>query len=117
MEKPETQNRRLVPTGLAKPGETRGLTGTVPGLDRQEAAGRVYGPFWNASAPFFQSNPGPMAGYPDLLLTPVRVSVAFGLSFNLDIYPRGWRAVGGKHRHLAGLPGGGGGFQVLSYFN
>jgi len=39
--KPETQNRRLEPMGLAKPGETRGLTGTGPGLGRQASAGRV----------------------------------------------------------------------------
>jgi len=30
--KPETQNRRLEPSGLSKPRETRGLTGTGPGL-------------------------------------------------------------------------------------
>jgi len=29
--KPEMQNRRLEPMGLAKPGDTRGLTGTSPG--------------------------------------------------------------------------------------
>ena len=39
--KPETQNRRLEPTGLAKPGTTRCLTGMGPGLARQESAGRV----------------------------------------------------------------------------
>jgi len=39
--KPKTQNRRLEPTGLAKPGKIGGLTGTGPGLDRQESAGRI----------------------------------------------------------------------------
>jgi len=34
------QNRRLELTGLAKPGEIRGLTGTSPGGDRQVSAGR-----------------------------------------------------------------------------
>ena len=34
--KPERQNRRLEPTGLAKPVETRGLTGMGPGLALQE---------------------------------------------------------------------------------
>jgi len=67
--KPETQNRRLEPTGLAKPGETHGLTGTGPGLACQESAGRVFGRFWNRTDPFLRSKPGPLAGYPDPLLT------------------------------------------------
>jgi len=67
--KPETQNRRLDPTGLAKSGETRGLTGTGPGLTHQESAGRVFGRFWNRTDPFLRSKPGPLAGYPDPLLT------------------------------------------------
>ena len=67
--KPETQNRRLQPKGLAKPGETRGLTGTGPGLARQDSAGRVFGRFWNRTDPFLRSKPGPLAGYPDPLLT------------------------------------------------
>ena len=67
--KPETQNRRLDPTGLAKPGETRGLTGTGPGLARQESAGRGFGWFWNRTDPFLRSKPGPLAGYPDPLVT------------------------------------------------
>jgi len=44
--KPETQNLRLNPTGLAKPGESRGLTGTGAGLAHQESAGRVIGRVW-----------------------------------------------------------------------
>jgi hypothetical protein len=67
--KPKTQNRRLDPTGLAKPGETRGLTGTGPGLTRQDSVGRVFGRFWNRTNPFLRSKPGPLAGYPDPLLT------------------------------------------------
>jgi hypothetical protein len=67
--KPETQNRRLEPTGLAKPDETRGLTGTGPALARQESAGRVFGRFWNRTDPFLRSKPGPLASYPDPLLT------------------------------------------------
>ena len=67
--KPEMQNRRLEPTGLAKPGETCGLTGTGPGLARQESAGRVFGRFWNRTDPFLRSKPSPLAGYPDPLLT------------------------------------------------
>jgi len=67
--KPETQNRRLEPTGLTNPGETRGLAGTGQGLARQESAGRFFGRFWNRTDPFLRSKPGPLAGYPDPLLT------------------------------------------------
>ena len=63
------QNRRLDPTGLATPGETHGLMGTGLDFNRQAAAGRVVGRCWNQTAPFFQSKPGPLAGYPDPLLT------------------------------------------------
>ena len=66
---PETQNRRLEPTGPAKPDKTRGLTGTGPGLARQESVGRVLGRFWNQTDRFLRSKPGPLAGYPDPLLT------------------------------------------------
>jgi hypothetical protein len=55
--------------GLAKPGNTRRLTGTGTGLARQEAPGWVFGRFWNRTEPFFRSKPGPLAGYPDPLLT------------------------------------------------
>jgi hypothetical protein len=67
--KPEMQNRRLEPTGLAKPGETRGLTGPGPGLAHQESAGRDFGLFWNRTDLFLRSKPGPLACYPDPLLT------------------------------------------------
>jgi len=67
--KPETLNRRLEPTGLAKPGETRGLTGTGPGLARQESAGRVFGRFRNRTDPFLRSQPVPLARYRDPSLT------------------------------------------------
>jgi len=67
--KPETQNRKLEPTGLAKPGETRGFTGMRSGLARQESAGHVFGHFWNWTDPFLRSTPGPLAGYQDPLLT------------------------------------------------
>jgi len=63
------QNRRLDPTGLAKPGESHRLTGTGPGLDSQEAAGRVFGRFWNRTKLFFLSKPRPLVGHLDLLLT------------------------------------------------
>jgi len=67
--KPETQNGRLEPTGLAKPGETRGLTGTGAGLARQDSAGWVFGRFWNRTYLFLRSKPGPLAGHLDPLLT------------------------------------------------
>ena len=55
--------------GLAKPGKTSGLTGTGQGLACQDAAGWVSGRFWNRTELFFRSKPGPLAGYPDPLLT------------------------------------------------
>jgi len=67
--RPETQNRRLDPTGLAQPGETCGLRGTGPGLARQESAGRVFGRVWKRTDLFLRSKPGPLVGYPDPLLT------------------------------------------------
>jgi len=67
--KSETQNRRLESTGLAKPSETRVLTGTGPGLGHQESAGLGCGRIWNRTDPFLRSKPGTLAGYPDLLLT------------------------------------------------
>jgi len=54
--------------GLAKPGETRGLTGQGPGLDRQEAKGRVLVRFWIQTELFMRSKPGPLVGYPDPLV-------------------------------------------------
>jgi len=69
METPETQNRRLEPTGQAKPSKTRGLTGTGPGLACQDAAGGVFGQFRNQTERFFLSKPGPLVGFPDPLLT------------------------------------------------
>ena len=47
--------------GVAKPGETRGLTGTGPGLARQESACPVFGRVWNRTYPFLPSKPGPFA--------------------------------------------------------
>jgi hypothetical protein len=87
--KPETQNRRLEPTGLVKPGETRGLTGTGPGLARQESAGRVFGRFWNRTDLFLRSKPGPLACYPDPLLTLyiTHLSELGTVSSNTQLYP------------------------------
>jgi len=67
--KPETQNRRLDPMGVAKAAETRGLTNTGTGLACQEPAGRVIGRVCNRTDPFLRSKPRPLAGYPDPLLT------------------------------------------------
>jgi len=63
------QNRILEATGLAKPGKTRGLMGTGPGLARQDSAGRVSGWFSNRTDLFLGAKPGLLAGYPDPLLT------------------------------------------------
>jgi len=63
------QNRTLEPTGLAKPGTTCGLTGTRPGLARQDSVGRVSGRFLNRTDPSLRAKPGPLAGYPDPLTT------------------------------------------------
>jgi len=42
----------------------------------QEAPGRVFGPVWTRTEPFFRSKPGPLAGYPDPLLTVGPVQMA-----------------------------------------
>jgi len=67
--KPDIQSQRLEPTGSTKPGETRGLRDMVPALDCREAAGRCFGRFWIRTKPFFTPTPGPLAGYPEPLLT------------------------------------------------
>jgi len=54
-------NRRLDLTGLAKPGESHRFTGMGPDVDRQEAAGQVFGRFWNLSDLSFWSKPWPRA--------------------------------------------------------
>jgi hypothetical protein len=47
--------------GLAKPGATRGLKGTGPGLARQEWAGWDCGHVWNQTDQFVLSKPTPVA--------------------------------------------------------
>ena len=66
--KPNTQNWRLAPKGLAKHGETRWLMHTGQGSASQESGGWVIGWVWNWTDPFFWSKPKPLVGYPDLLL-------------------------------------------------
>jgi hypothetical protein len=68
-EKLEMHNRRLDPKGLAKPGKTPGLTGTGPGLARPDSVCRVSDQLLNRTDPFLLAKPGPLAGYPDPLLT------------------------------------------------
>jgi len=63
------QNPRLEPTGRAKPGETRKLTGVGPDLARHEAAGLVFCRVLNTTDPCLWYKPGLWAGYPDPLLT------------------------------------------------
>jgi hypothetical protein len=67
--KPEMLNRSLEPTGVAKPGETRMLTVTGLGLAHQQSAYRVFGRVWNGTDGYLQSEPGLLAGHPNLLLT------------------------------------------------
>jgi len=69
IEQPDMQNRRLDPTDLAKCGETHGSTGMGPGLDHQEVTGQVSGWFWNRTELFSRSKAGPLAGYPDRMVT------------------------------------------------
>jgi len=58
--------------GLAKPGTTHGLTGTGPRMPCHDAAGWGVGRFWIRTEPFLQSEPTPLAGYLDPLLTLLR---------------------------------------------
>jgi len=67
--KPETQKRRLDVAGLAKPSKTPWLPSTGSGLSCQEAAGQDSGRVWIWTDPLFQSKPGLLAGYQDLVLT------------------------------------------------
>jgi len=69
IEKPETQNQRLGPTGLAEPSKPTGMRSTGPSEARQHADGWIVGRFWNETQPFFRSEPIPLAGYPDQVLT------------------------------------------------
>jgi hypothetical protein len=69
------QNRRSEPTGLAKPGKTRGFPGTGLGLARQDPAGGVFGWFWSRTELCLRSEPGQLAGYPDPLLTLLTSSI------------------------------------------
>jgi len=80
--KPETQNRRSEPTGLAKLGETSGLTGTGPGLARQQSAGWGFGPVWYRTDPALPSKPGTLAGY----LDPLRTLLVVTYRLQLCIY-------------------------------
>jgi len=67
--KPEMQNGRLEPTGLAKPGQTRGWTATGLALALQESAGWVSVRVWNCTNLCLRFKPGPLPGCPDQLLT------------------------------------------------
>jgi len=58
--------------GLAKPGKTRRLTGMGQGLACRDVVGRVFGRFLNQTKSYLWSEPGPLPGYPDLLLILLR---------------------------------------------
>lgn len=66
---PEMQNWSLELTGLAKPGKPPRLMGIGPDLAPQEAACQVFGSVWNRTDALLRSNPKPLVGYPDPLLT------------------------------------------------
>jgi len=71
------QNQTLDLMSVAIPGGTCGLPGTEPGLDRQDAAGWVFGQCRNRTEHFFRSKPRPLAGHPDplpILRTPESIS-------------------------------------------
>ena len=68
--KPETYNPRLEQMGQAKRDEKWELMGMGPGLAHQQSAGRVFGWVWNWTDQFLGPKPGPLAAYPDPLLTP-----------------------------------------------
>jgi len=63
------QNRRLEPTGLTNPDRTSGLMGTGLGLACQQGVGQILRLVWNQTYLCLWSQPGQLAGYPDLLLT------------------------------------------------
>jgi len=77
------QHRRLEPTGLAKPGKSRGLTGTGPHLARLQEAGRVFGLVQNWTNAFVRSEPGLQADYPDALLILLRTIQLSVYLFNI----------------------------------
>ena len=60
-EKPDTPNLKLEMMGLAAPGKTRRLTGTGPGMARQDAVGRVFVRICTWTKLIFRSQPGPLA--------------------------------------------------------
>ena len=55
--------------GLAYPTKSRGLTGMDTGLAHYKAKGCNFGPVWNPTDLFLQSEAAPLAGYPDPLVT------------------------------------------------
>jgi len=79
IEQPKTQIRRLEPMGLTRPSTILGLMGMGPGLARQEAVGRVFGLVLNRTEQSLQSEPDPLAVYPDSSLTLIQ-----GISRNND---------------------------------
>jgi len=83
VEQPEKQNWRLELPGLAKLHKTRRLIriGTGMGLDRWQDWGQVFGLFWDKTEPFWLSEPRPLPGYPDPLLTLHRVIKTSPLTF------------------------------------
>jgi len=73
--------------GLAKPSNTRGLTGTGAGLDRQGAVGQVFESFWNRTDLCVRSKPRPLAGDPDPVLSRVMSGLDLPHKSRLDMRP------------------------------
>lgn len=69
MENPKTQSQRLERMRLAEPGKTHGLTGSGARYPWQDSVGWVFWQFGRQTECFLLSEPSPLAGYPDALLT------------------------------------------------
>jgi len=62
--------------GLVKTIKTQLLKGMSPVLARLEAVGKVIEQLWNHTKSSLQSEPGPLAGYPELLGTLCLIPIA-----------------------------------------
>jgi len=93
--------------GPAKPGKSRGLTCTVPGMACQETAHRVFGWFWYSMGPYLWSAPGPLACYLDPLGTLLYSTFNF-VAFKMRRYNSRWVVAPGPGNQAAvrDLPAG-----------
>jgi len=63
------RNRKVGTAVRFQPGQKPTVICPVRVTTRQDIAGRVFGRVWNRTEPIIRSKPGPLAGYPDPLLT------------------------------------------------